>query len=1269
MTGNNRQFSDLWTSLTLDSQADVLEINNPDDRLFFGRRIVPGRNLAELAGDGNRPQADMIARGLRRAQREKRNVYVEYLSSYADGQQVRVAAHLEYLGDGTVRLHATGIDAADFRRAREADAASAPRKSGTLMETVYECLPIGVEIYDRNGRLIEMNPAEMEIMGIRDKGEVMDLDLFENPNIPDEIKSRLKAGEDVRFTVEYDFSRAGKEYFETTKSKSSHFDATISVVRDAAGRIDKYLVISQDITERVSLQRDYEKLYNQTMTILDSLPVGVELYANDGTIRYLNATDCRTFGIDRETVLQNPLNIHDNPNLPPEVKEAVRDGVKVHTHFPYRFDRIVEKGYYDTAKTDMLHIECNGQPIIGAAGEVENYVFIVEDSTEAVRSQQELRHSKRKTELAMQAADIMLWEFDVDSGLFFSENEPINGYDRTSAITTDDYTDSLHPDDRAQAIDVLGRMAAGEDCRFSFEARVMFPGNPQWQYCTISGSPYEKNTDGRVMRYVGSRKNNTELQKKKQLQEVILNCLPLPIHIKDVEDDFRYTFCNEESKRMFGTCVNKTAYDVMDMQQSARIEKTDMEVFTSGTPYFGKERIVLKDGRSYETIVRKSVIYDRDKRLLLTVRWDESQQNELERRSKVLSLSVDALNAYTWFYDTDTRVLSFGDGFERTGRDAAQVNSIEKFARCIHPDDRQRFSELMTSVLEQDNADFAVEYRIDLTGQGVYEWWECRGILETSVRNDTPCKYMFGMDINIESHKKTELTLLENREALNKLVRQNELVLNNTNSGLAYITMDYIVQWENVSVCSTSLSHEAYKKGEPCYRSAHNRATPCDNCVMRRAMQSRQMEQIKFRMDKRTVEVFATPVFIGDHMDGIVIRVDDVTDRERMIGELRQAKAMAEESDKLKSAFLANMSHEIRTPLNAIVGFSDLLVSSSDRQEKEEYMQIINNNNELLLKLINDILDLSKIEAGSVELKYEEFDLAEYFDTMVSSMRQRVSNPDVKLVAVNPYASCRVKLDRNRIAQVMTNYVTNSIKYTPKGFIEMGYACVDEGIRFYVKDSGIGIPDEKRDRVFHRFEKLDEFAQGTGLGLSICKAIAESMGGSVGFESRYGEGSLFWAIMPCDPEIRTEEGQPAASGGPEAVSGADAGRRSAAARKTILVAEDIASNYLLVSALLRRDYDLVHAVNGEEAVSLAKSSHADLVLMDMKMPLMDGLTATAEIRKFDTDLPIIALTAHAFESDRKAALAAGCNDYLVKPIDKAKLMAMLRKYGVAPSGE
>ncbi len=511
--------------------------------------------------------------------------------------------------------------------------------------------------------------------------------------------------------------------------------------------------------------------------------------------------------------------------------------------------------------------------------------------------------------------------------------------------------------------------------------------------------------------------------------------------------------------------------------------------------------------------------------------------------------------------------------------------------------------------------------------------------------------------------------LLESEQRMIHLIRQNELVLNNINSGLAYIANDYIVQWENISLCSKSLSYEAYKKGEPCYLTAHNRTTPCENCVMQRARKSGQVESILFNLDnKHVIEVFATPIFNeqGD-VDGVVIRVDDVTERQHMIGELEKARSRAEQSDKLKSAFLANMSHEIRTPLNAIVGFSDLLMVTEDQEEKEEFIQIINANNELLLKLINDILDLSKIEAGSVELKYEDFDLAVYFNELAASMHRRVVNPQVRLVPMNPYETCTVRLDKNWLAQILTNFVTNAIKYTSEGMIEMGYEKVGGSIRLYVRDTGIGIPEDKKDKVFHRFEKLDEFAQGTGLGLSICKAIVEACRGEIGFESEFDKGSLFWAILPCqfesvnsEPTSSRRNNEKDANGDKENIPDSEVAKK---APKRVLVVEDIQSNFFLVSSILKNKCQLLHAPNGLEAVEIVRTQPVDLVLMDMKMPVMDGRIATSEIRKFNTEIPIIALTAHAFDADRVAALKAGCDDYLVKPINGAKLMQTLKEYG------
>ncbi len=244
----------------------------------------------------------------------------------------------------------------------------------------------------------------------------------------------------------------------------------------------------------------------------------------------------------------------------------------------------------------------------------------------------------------------------------------------------------------------------------------------------------------------------------------------------------------------------------------------------------------------------------------------------------------------------------------------------------------------------------------------------------------------------------------------------------------------------------------------------------------------------------------------------------DITDIYTLTRELEFAKKKAEESDKLKSTFLANMSHEIRTPLNAIIGFSELLQNTDDKDEKKEYRNIINSNNEILLRLIGDILDMSKIESGTIEIKKEEFNPIYIFDEIYTTFLKHNNNPDLTINKMILTKEDKFISDKNRFSQICTIYLTNAIKYTPKGQITMILEDIEEGLKITIKDTGIGIEKHKHDLVFKRFEKFDSFAQGNGLGLAICKGIAEAMDGRVGFESVPDKGSSFWAWLPYETE-------------------------------------------------------------------------------------------------------------------------------------------------------
>ncbi|MEZ5198140.1 MAG: PAS domain S-box protein [Bacteroidales bacterium] len=390
----------------------------------------------------------------------------------------------------------------------------------------------------------------------------------------------------------------------------------------------------------------------------------------------------------------------------------------------------------------------------------------------------------------------------------------------------------------------------------------------------------------------------------------------------------------------------------------------------------------------------------------------------------------------------------------------------------------------------------------------------------------------------------------------------------------------------------------------------------------------------------------------------------DITDRVNLEQILRNAKDKAEESDRLKSAFLANMSHEIRTPMNSIIGFSDLLLKDENPQDRNKYLKIIQSNGNHLLNIINDIIDISKIEAGLVTLSKTDFNINDELDEIKALFSSRKfllnTNVDFNINKTLDGSKATIHNDKTKLRQVLINLVNNALKFTKKGFVDYGYTLISrndgEYLLFSVRDTGIGLSKDEQEIIFERFrqgETSDTGAfGGTGLGLAICKAYVELMGGTIWVESKKGEGSTFFFTIPYSrSKVKV------AGNGIKAIEKAYPDWSN----KTILIVEDNSANTYLLKAYLRKTkVKIREVVDGLSAVkSCENNADIDLVLMDIKLPGMNGYEATRLIKKSRKNLPIIAQTAFAMESDAMEALESGCDDFLSKPIQQEELISAI----------
>lgn len=405
---------------------------------------------------------------------------------------------------------------------------------------------------------------------------------------------------------------------------------------------------------------------------------------------------------------------------------------------------------------------------------------------------------------------------------------------------------------------------------------------------------------------------------------------------------------------------------------------------------------------------------------------------------------------------------------------------------------------------------------------------------------------------------------------------------------------------------------------------------------------------------------YSVPYYKDKEIDFVILYLRDISKRKIDQRAMEKAKARAQKADMLKTSFLANMSHEIRTPVNAILGFADLLDDEyTTKEEISEYINIINSNGKALLNLINDIIDVAKIESNQLKINKQKFKIRELFKEVYESMLDYMANHESDNLKLAYYIEEELKesyieTDEFRLRQILINLLSNAIKFTNEGEVKFGVKPYENRIMFNVSDTGKGLTKNEASFIFERFRQIDEDATagGTGLGLTITKNLVELLKGKIWVDSNKGEGSDFYFTLPVN--ILNDKTPESKSG--KLIEGK-------LQNKNILIVEDSETNYQLLSVVLKKQgADIIWATKGEQAINICKNhKEIDLVLMDINLPDKNGYEVTQIIKSEYPKLPVIAQTAYAMAGEKEKSLSFGCDDYISKPLDIQKLIKKVEK--------
>ena len=944
-----------------------------------------------------------------------------------------------------------------------------------------------------------------------------------------------------------------------------------------------------------------------------------------------------------------------------------------------------------------LHVADSAAPIRDNEGHIRGVVFIFSDVTEKYLVEEKLRKSEEKYRVLAENTETILWEFDIETDRWTyvaPQVERILGYEPSEWSGLQFWADHLHPDDRDWAQKYCTECTKkGKDHIFEYRFRKK-DGSYAWLLDEVKVGM----NDDKPVRMWGSFRDITRrktadnaLRDSEIRYRTIFETSPDAIIINNTSGEI--VDVNDSFTRLTGytrdEILGKSSLDVGLWTETGERDKFIESLEKTGYTRAREVSFRSNDGTLKTGLISARMVNINNEPLVFTFARDISLSKRLKVFRKIQYKIADAVltseNIYYLFkrvreelgnvFDTSNFIIAFYD--KESGMLTSSYNTGEtkpykwpaenSLAGKVIKENRPLIigREGIGKLAESGRINPCCSEAEQWMGVPIREGTTVKGIIivksydDPDAYNDHNIELLElvanQLSVYIERNSNLETTL-----KLSRAIEQSpvSIMITDTNSRIEYVNPKFLeitgydyreVIGQNPRILQSGRHDRKF------YKELYDTVLSGKNFYGEMLNKKKSGE---LYWEKAVI----SPVFDkkGDIINYIGIK-EDITDIKRLIKELLVAKERAEESDRLKSAFLANMSHEIRTPMNSIVGFSGLLKKNKLTEgKKDKFIEIINSNAEHLLGLIEGIIDLSKIESGNVEISSETVDIEELFGELEERFSPLKPQLDMRFDngAVKKFLGDRVKLD-----QILSNLIGNAVKFTVRGFIKCSVTREGDMLVFKVHDSGTGIRKKDQKKIFDRFVQGEHSIwmsrSGTGLGLSLVRAYLDKMGGKIWLDSIWQEGSIFWFSIPFSEVEDINAGE----------QGSDQEGLMASGRKiNMLVAEDDMPGFFLIEEIFKgTGAKIVHAVNGREAVDLAGQFEFDIILMDIKMPVMNGIEATRIIKAINPRTPVIAVSAHAFISEQKKALQAGCDQYITKPLQSKELLETVRQLLESPA--